>query len=102
MSNHPDFRAVETPWGTQYLHKNGIVWYAHYPLAKAITWWLGQQQTTHKGLWVAYYTSSDYKGEKPWCNNNWKINPKDMFTEEEAIKACNDHIQHLDSLQNSL
>jgi len=102
MSNHPDFRAIETPWGTQYLHKSNLVWYAHYPNAERIMgsiWERNQKKV--KGIWVAYHGVTDGTSEKPWCQNNWAIK-KDMFTEEEAIKACNDHIQHLDSLRNPL
>ena len=103
MSNHPDFRAIETPWGTQILHKRNIVWYVHYPLAERTTGnWIGQNPTKKKGLWVAYFTTNDYEGEKPWCNSNWKINPKDTFTEAEAIKDCLDHLAHVDSLRNPL
>jgi hypothetical protein len=103
MINHPDFRAIETPWGTQILHKRNIVWYSHYPLAsRAVHYWTGKPPSAQKGIWVAYYTTNDYVGEKPWCNSNWKINQQDMFTEEEAIKACLRHLEHVDSLRNNL
>ena len=90
MSNQ-DFRPVETPWGLFYLHTNNRVWYVYYSEAERRGGW-GQPNLKIKGLWYAFFAPSDYKGEKPWTVNNWKINNKDMITEQEAIDACLEHL----------
>jgi hypothetical protein len=51
-------------------------------------------EITKKGRWVAYYTTRDYVGKKPWCNPNWSIMNFDLLTEEEAIKACLYHLEY--------
>lgn len=96
---HPDFRAVETKWGTHYLHKSNIVWYVFYPLAqRTFGNFLSKTHRTVKGLWVSYFAGRDYDGETPWCEPNYAIK-HDMEREQEAVDAC---LEHLDSLKPAI
>ena len=101
MTTKADFSPIETPWGVQHLHKRKIVWYAHYPLADVSvgTW---DRPKKVKGKWVAYYTSNDSVSDKPWCQGNWAITQRILLTEEEAIKECDNHLLHVDSMRNPL
>lgn len=103
MTTKADFRAIDTPWGVQHLHKSNLVWYAHYPNAERIVGSMWERNPKKvKGVWIAYHGVTDGNNEKPWCQNNWAISKMDMFTEEEVIKACDEHLMHVDSLRNPL
>lgn len=96
---HPDFTPVPTPWGTQHLHKDGYVWFVHYPLANVRRSFHGP---ITKGKWQAFFANERELTGKPWCQSNWRLGGEDgVQTKEEAILLCQRHVEVIEERKRS-